>query len=80
MGFTVFLWNTFARMFSLAWFIILEIFIFSIIYDSVAESSPVFAKLLGTVFFIWIVVEILLRLIVGTGANLFKYIFTRFIK
>lgn len=80
MGFTIFLWNTFVRMFNLFWFIILEIFIFSLIYDAVAQSSPGIAKLLMVIFTIWILAELVIRLVVGTGASLLKWIFGRFIK
>jgi len=65
------------KILSLGFFIFLEIIAFSIIVGQVSKYSVWLAGILTVVFIIWIVVEVLLELIVGTTINLFKHIFLR---
>lgn len=78
MGFLIFIWNCFARLVSFSLFIILELFVFGIVFAAVSKSSPAIASLLMIIFVIWVIVEIIIRIFVGTSINIVKYIFGRF--
>jgi hypothetical protein len=75
MGFLIFLWNTFARLVWFLSFIIFEIIVFSFIVGAVAEVSPALASILTIVFTIWIIAEIAIRIFVGGGKSLIRWIF-----
>ena len=75
MGFLIFLWNMFARLVWFLSFIIFEIIVFSIIVGVVSESSPALASILTVVFIIWIIAEITIRIFVGGGKSLIRWIF-----
>ena len=75
MGFLIFLWNMFARLVWFLSFIIFEIIVFSIIVGVVSESSPALASILTVVFIIWIIAEIAIRIFVGGGKSLIRWIF-----
>lgn len=75
MGFLIFLWNAFARLVWFLTFIVFEIVVFSFIVGVVAEVSPVLAGVLTVVFTLWIIAEILIRIFVGGGKSLWRWIF-----
>lgn len=75
MGFLIFLWNTFARLIWFLTFLVFEIVVFSFIVGIVADSSPSLAIILTIVFIIWIIAEIAIRIFVGGGKSLIRYIF-----
>lgn len=76
MGFLIFLWNMFARLVWFLSFIIFEVIVFGFIVGLVADAGmPVFAALLTLVFTIWIIAEILIRIFVGGGKSLIRYLF-----
>ena len=75
MGFLIFLWNTFARLVWFLTFLVFEIVVFSFIVGVVAEVSPSLATILTMVFTIWIIAEIAIRIFVGGGKSLLRYIF-----
>lgn len=75
MGFLIFLWNTFARLVWFLTFLVFEIVVFSFIVGIVADSSPALAAILTMVFTIWIIAEIAIRIFVGGGKSLLRYIF-----
>lgn len=76
MNFLIFLWNIFARLVSFVIFIALEIFVFSIIVKALKEAGmPFLASILTIVFVIWIIIDIIIRIFIGGGKNLIKYIF-----
>jgi hypothetical protein len=65
----------FARLVWFLSFIIFEIIVFSIIVGVVSESSPALASILTVVFIIWIIAEITIRIFVGGGKSLIRWIF-----
>jgi hypothetical protein len=75
MGFLIFLWNTFARLVWFLTFLVFEIVVFSFIVGIVADSSPALATILTMVFTVWIIAEIAIRIFVGGGKSLLRYIF-----
>jgi hypothetical protein len=76
MNFIIFLWNTFARLFWFLWFIIFEIIVFNFIVGIVSDAGmPWLAAILKLVFTIWIIAEIVLKIVVGGGKTLIKWIF-----
>jgi len=76
MNFLIFLWNIFARLVSFFAFIALEIVVFTFLVGAVAGAGmPGLAGILTVVFTIWIIVDIILRIFIGGGKNLIKYIF-----
>jgi hypothetical protein len=79
MGFLIFIWNTLMRIIGLLGFILMEIMIFGLVYYAILDSYPVVANLLGFVFIVWIIAEVVLRVVVGGGVTVLKYLFGRFI-
>ena len=79
MGFLIFLWNMFVRLVTFFGFILIETAVFTVIYQALSTDHPILAFFLGVIFFIWILVEIILRIFVGTGVSVIKYIFGRFL-
>lgn len=75
MSFFIFLWNIFARLVGFFSFIALEIIVFSLVVGAVGAVMPGLASLLTVVFTIWIIIDIVLRIFVGGGKSLIKYIF-----
>jgi len=76
MGFLIFLWNTFARLVWFFSFIIFEVIVFSFIVNMVSDAGmPGLAKLLTFVFIIWIIAEILIKILIGGGKSLIRWIF-----
>lgn len=75
MSFLIFLWNIFARLIGFLSFIALEIIVFSLVVGAVGTVMPGLAALLTVAFTIWIIIDIVLRIFVGGGKSLIKYIF-----
>lgn len=79
MGFLIFIWNLFVRLISLAGMILMETMVFGLVYLAIVDSHPVIAGFLGFLFIIWIIAEVVLRVVVGGGMNVLKYIIGRFL-
>lgn len=78
MGFLTFIWNLFVRLVTFFGFLAIEITVFAFLYKIVSGAAPVFAGILLVIFVIWIIVEIIIKLFVGTSINIIKYVFGRF--
>jgi hypothetical protein len=75
MGFIIFIWNLFARIFSFFFFIMIEIFIFSLILKYMAESGMGgLAGFLTIVFTIWIIADIIIKIFVGGSKSIIRYL------
>jgi hypothetical protein len=76
MNFLIFLWNSFVRIFSFFAFIVFEIIVFYWIVSAISSGGmPILAGFLAIVFTIWILAEIIIRIFIGGGKNLIKWIF-----
>lgn len=76
MNFLIFIWNTFAKLAGNLMFIVYESFIFYIIITILNGAGLQFLSyILTPVFFIWIIIDVFLRLFVGGTKSLFRYIF-----
>lgn len=79
MVFIIFLWNTFVRIVSFSFFILLECVVFFFIYKYLLGVSFILANFLAFIFFIWLIVEVILGIVVGSSVNIIKYILGRFL-
>lgn len=76
MNFLFFLWNTFARVVSFLFLILVEIVIFTMLVNALNEAGmSSIANLLKVIFIIWIIIDIILKIFVGGGKALIRYIF-----
>jgi heme A synthase len=65
----------FARIFSFFAFIIIEIFIFSMIYKYMIESGMTkLANILAIFFAIWIIIDIIIKIFVGSAKSIIRYL------
>lgn len=78
MGFLVFIWNILMRVVGIFGMILMEAMVFGLIYMAVADRHPFIANILAFVFVIFIIVEVILRIFVGGGVGLFKFLISRF--
>jgi hypothetical protein len=75
MNFLIFLWNSFARLFWFLSFIVFEVIVFRWLIGEIDKAGlPGLSLILSIIFVIWIVAEIILRIVVGGGTNLIKWI------
>jgi hypothetical protein len=75
MNFLIFLWNSFARLFWFLSFIVFEVIVFRWLICEIDKAGlPGLSLILSIIFVIWIVAEIILRIVVGGGTNLIKWI------
>lgn len=58
--------------------ILMETMIFGLVYFAIVDTYPVVANLLAIAFVIFIISEVILRVVVGGGVNVFKYLIGRF--
>jgi hypothetical protein len=58
--------------------ILMETMIFGLVYFAIVDTYPVVANLLAIAFVIFIISEVILRVVVGGGVNVFKYLLGRF--
>lgn len=80
MQFMIFIWNSLMRILGLLGFILLEIIVFYVICESLKDSGyPVISSVLKIIFIIWIIFEIILKIIVGGSVNIFNYLIGRFL-
>ena len=57
------------------WYILMEAVIFSLIYkEMVAQDMPILANILGVIFIIWLITDLILRIFIGTGKSIINYI------
>ncbi len=58
--------------------ILMETMIFGLVYFAIVDTYPVVANLLAIAFVIFIISEVVLRVVVGGSVNVFKYLIGRF--
>ena len=77
MGFLSFLFNTIYKIFSILGFIIMELLVFSIIYYVVNDMGYIkTAYILSIVFIIWLVIDVIIRIIGTTFTSLYDFLIT----
>lgn len=76
MNFLIFLWNNFARLVWFLSFLAFEIIVFSFIVGIISSAGmPILALLLTVVFTIWIIAEVIVKIFIGGGKSVLKWIF-----
>lgn len=81
MGFLSFLFNTIYKIFSILGFIIMELLVFSIIYYVVNDMGYTkTAYILSIVFIIWLVIDVIIRIIGTTFTSLYDFLIGRFLR
>jgi hypothetical protein len=78
MGFLITIWNLLMRAIGILGMILMETMIFGLVYFAIVDTYPVVANLLGFAFVIFIILEVILRVVVGGGVGVFKYLIGRF--
>lgn len=78
MGFLITIWNLLMRAIGILGMILMETMIFGLVYFAIVDTYPVVANLLVIAFVIFIISEVILRVVVGGGVNVFKYLIGRF--
>jgi hypothetical protein len=78
MGFLITIWNLLMRAIGILGMILMETMIFGLVYFAIVDTYPVVANLLAIAFVIFIISEVILRVVVGGGVNVFKYLIGRF--
>jgi hypothetical protein len=79
MGFLITIWNLLMRVIGIFGMILMEAMIFGLVYLAIVDQYPVIANLLAIAFVIFIIAEVVLRVVVGGGVGVFKYLFGRFL-
>lgn len=75
MNFLIFIWNTFVKFISFIIYIALEIFIFKLIVEAMYGAGlNTIGAIFTIIFTIWLLIDIILRLTVGTAKSLIHYI------
>ena len=81
MGFLSFLFNTIYKIFSILGYIIIELLIFSIIFYVVNDMGYTkTAYILSIVFIIWLVIDVIIRIIGTTFTSLYDFLIGRFLR
>ncbi len=81
MGFLSFLFNVIYKTFSILGFILMELLVFSIIYYIVNDMGYVkVAYLLSIIFVVWLIVDVIIRIIGTTFTSLYDFLIGRFIQ
>lgn len=81
MGFLSFLFNTIYKIFSILGFIIMELLVFSIIFYVVNDMGYTkTAYILSIVFIIWLVIDVIIRIIGTTFTSLYDFLIGRFLR
>ena len=81
MGFLSFLFNIIYKIFSILGFIIMELLVFSIIYYVVNDMGYTkTAYILSIVFIIWLVIDVIIRIIGTTFTSLYDFLIGRFLR
>lgn len=78
MGFLITIWNLLMRAIGILGMILMETMIFGLVYFAIVDTYPVVANLLAIAFVIFIISEVILRVVVSGGVNVFKYLIGRF--
>ena len=81
MGFLSFLFNTIYKIFSILGFIIMELLVFSIIFyvvNDMGYTKTVY--ILSIVFIIWLVIDVIIRIIGTTFTSLYDFLIGRFLR
>lgn len=79
MGFLILIWNLLMRLIGIFGMILMESMVFGLVYFAIADTYPIAANLLLIGFVIFIILEVILRVVVGGGVGVIKYIFGRFL-
>jgi hypothetical protein len=79
MGFLITIWNLLMRVIGIFGMILMETMIFGLVYFAIVDQYPVIANLLAIAFVIFIIAEVVLRVVVGGGVGVFRYLFGRFL-
>lgn len=79
MGFLITIWNLLMRVIGILGMILMETMVFGFVYYALVDTYPVIANLLAFAFFIYIIAEVILRVVVGGGVGVFKYVIGRFL-
>lgn len=81
MGFLSFLFNTIYKIFSILGYIIMELLVFSIIFYVVNDMGYTkTAYILSIVFIIWLVIDVIIRIIGTTFTSLYDFLIGRFLR
>lgn len=81
MGFLSFLFNTIYKIFSILGLIIMELLFFSIIFYVVNDMGYTkTAYILSIVFIIWLVIDVIIRIIGTTFTSLYDFLIGRFLR
>lgn len=78
MGFLITIWNLLMRAIGILGMILMETMIFGLVYFAIVDTYPVVANFLAIAFIIYIILEVILRVVVGGSVGVFKYLFGRF--
>lgn len=78
MGFLITICNLLMRAIGILGMILMETMIFGLVYFAIVDTYPVVANLLAITFVVFIISEVVLRVVVGGGVNVFKYLIGRF--
>jgi hypothetical protein len=79
MGFLITIWNLLMRIIGILGMILMETMIFGLVYFALIDIYPIVANILAIAFVIYIIIEVILRVVVGGSVSLFKYLFGRFL-
>lgn len=79
MGFLITIWNLLMRVIGILGMILMETMVFGFVYYALVDTYPVVANLLALAFFIYIIAEVILRVVVGGGVGVFRYVIGRFL-
>jgi|AntRauTorckE6833_2_1112554.scaffolds.fasta_scaffold00024_86 hypothetical protein len=75
MNFIFFITNLVHRVFITFWYMIAELFIFSLIYKSFVENGmPIIANILGVIFLLWLIMDLIITIFVKTGKSFYRYL------
>ena len=81
MGFLSFLFNTIYKIFSILGFIIMELLVFGIIFYVVNDMGYTKTTyILSIVFIIWLVIDVIIRIIGTTFTSLYDFLIGRFLR
>lgn len=77
MRFLAFIFNSIFKIISFFSLVVVEVVLFSLIYKAlINQGMSEFAGYLFYVFLAWIIIDIILRIFLGTGKSIIRYIFS----
>lgn len=75
----IFLWNLFARTVGFLTYVVFESILYYIFRSVIVDYIGGFIYLFDIAFVIWILIELVIRIVSGGTINLFKWIIGRFL-